>query len=99
MAKKYNWEVALEQSQAKAKAPKSETPAETQKTPTRQFQAVKGSTMGKLDYDPSNPVHQELVSRTDLHDKIFIGEEGPMVDTGTYRKLSHSMKMRRLRSK
>lgn len=99
MAKKYNWEIALEQSQAKARAPKSETPAETPKASPRQFQAVKGSTMGKLDYDPSNPVHQELVSRTDLHNKIFIGEEGPMVDTATYRKLSHSMKMKRLRSK
>ncbi len=99
MAKKYNWQVALEQTLAKTKAPKSETPVEPVKQPTRQFQAVKGSTMGKLDYDPSNPVHQELVSRTDLHNKIFITEEGPMVDTGTYRKLSHTMKMRRLRSK
>jgi hypothetical protein len=99
MAKKYNWEVALEQTLSKTKAPKSETPVEEKKTPPRQFQAVKGSTMGKLNYDPSNPVHQELVSRTDLHDKVFITEEGPMVDTGTYRKLSHQMKMRRLRSK
>lgn len=104
MAKKHNWEVALEKAQAKSKAPKSETPTESPKAPTRQFTFTKvresgGSTLGNLKYDPSNPVHQELVSRTDLHDKIFIGEKGPMVDTDTYRKLSHSMKMRRLRSK
>jgi hypothetical protein len=104
VAKKYNWQVALEQTLAKTKAPKSETPGESVKEPTRQFKkptfkAVKGTTMGKLNYDPSNPIHQELVSRTDLHNKIFITEEGPMVDTAIYRKMSAMMEKRRQRSK
>lgn len=92
MPKKHAWEIALEKAQTKAKTPK---PVAETKQPSRQFQAIKGSTMGKLKYDPSNPVHEELASSPHLHDKIFITEEGPMVDTQTYRKLSDAVKHRK----
>lgn len=86
--KKYNWEVALEQTIAKTKAPKSETPGEQPKTRTRQFQAVKGSDLGHLKFNSENPVHQKLVKDSKFHSKVFITDEGPMVDTKTYRNLN-----------
>ena len=95
--KKHNWEIALEKTLANVKTPTSKPKPKESKAPSRQFRAVKGSTVKPISFDSNNPVHTELASKH--RDKVFVTETGVNVDRAAYQTASKTVQKRRERAK
>lgn len=95
--KKHNWEIALEKTLANVKTPTSKPKPKESKAPSRQFRAVKGSTVKPISFDSNNPVHTELASKH--RDKVFVTETGANVDRAAYLTASKTVQKRRERAR